>query len=275
MSIKPESTTAADDAAQPDTGESTTRRAMLRAGAAAAGAGAVGVVAASAATPAQAAPGDIMRVGRTNRGDSASTGVWSTSDGPTMVVRNIGASGAGALVTSTSSNGLAAGTSAHNSAGLSVANYSSRQGRGAAVWAVGGANNGIVATSGNIQRAAVAASNTNDEDMMGIGAAVVANAQAGAAILATSTRGHEPAIIAYKYDEDGEVTGDSIHAIGGMYVLGTIVVEGDLYVSGTIYCDNVKPYPANMRTEHSEAGEGLKAKAKEQAAFAEEVTQGG
>lgn len=275
MSIKPEPTNAVDLAEQPEDGESTTRRAMLRAGAAAAGAAAVGVVAASAATPAQAAPGDVMRVGRTNRSEGASTGVWSTSDSPTMVVRNIGASGAGALVTSTSSNGLAAGTSSHNAAGLSVANYSSRQGRGAAVWAVGGANNGIVATSGNIQRAAVAASNTNDDNVVGIGAAIVAKAEAGAAVVATSTRSHEPAVLAYKYDENGEITDYSIQAIGGVYVLGTLMVEGDLYVSGTIYCDNVEPYPPHLRAEHAEAGEGIKARAQEQAAFADEVTKGG
>ncbi|WP_116947291.1 hypothetical protein [Jiangella endophytica] len=113
-----------------------------------------------------------------------------------------------------------------------------------------GGGDGLVASTGDVMGAAVRAVNTNDEQLMGIGGAVVATGENCAAVIATTHGGHDPAIYAYGYTDSTETElGNALHAIGSVYLSGPVVIEGDLFVAGTIYCDDVQPLSARQRAE--------------------------
>lgn len=100
----------------------------------------------------------------------------------------------------------------------------------------------VVASTDNVSRAAIRATNYNSENVMGIGGAVDATGHECAAVIATAYAGHDYAIYAYGFtDETRSERSNAIHAIGNVVVGGAMYIDGDLRVTGTIYCDDIQP----------------------------------
>jgi hypothetical protein len=129
----------------------TTRRALLTAGGVAAAAGAAAVV----ATPAEAATGSALILGRPNA-QSTTTTVTSTTTGVAMQVNAVGAA---ASFQSSGSNGFAGGTTHKDHYGLSCSNKGTTAGAGAALAASGLRNTAIVANTDNAAKYVLDASN--------------------------------------------------------------------------------------------------------------------
>jgi hypothetical protein len=113
-----------------------------------------------------------------------------------------------------------------------------------------GEGDGLVASTGDSMGAAIRAVNTNDEQLMGVGGAVVATGEGCAAVIATSYAGHDAAIYAYGFTDETETDRKSaLYAIGSVYLSGPVYIDGDLTVAGTIYCDDVRPLDEKQRAE--------------------------
>lgn len=258
MSTPIESAPESTPESAPESG-SRSRRNLLRGGAAvAAGVAGAAVV---AATPASAAIGNPVVLGRDNTSGAGSTRIRSASNPPAVVISNDGY-GAGALVTGRLGNGIAAGTHRGESTGLSAANYSTTRGSGSAVAASGGVNTGVSARTSGLGKYAVSALHTGSGDS-DEGGAISAHSIDKPGIVVSTEHFAAPSIVAVNLGDNGP--GDVLHALGIVRVEGSLYVSGDLVVEGTIYCDDVQPIPAAMRRQVRADSEAAAESARSQA----------
>jgi hypothetical protein len=228
----------------------TTRRALLTAGGVAAAAGAAAVV----ATPAEAATGSALILGRPNA-QSTTTTVTSTTTGVAMQVNAVGAA---ASFQSSGSNGFAGGTTHKDHYGLSCSNKGTTAGAGAALAASGLRNTAIVANTDNAAKYVLDASNRGATAATpagavsaygGIGDGVVAASagdptgfsgvtafhllKGGAAIYGAGSIG----VYCVSQDKDGgfALWAQSSDGAEAINAVGNVRVTGDLFVDGTIH----------------------------------------
>ena len=261
MSISPEPRASDDEPVAPPRAASTssprTRRAMLAGLAGGAGAliaGAIGRV-----TPARAAAGDPLLVGRTtNNSGTADTQLIANSSITAFTLYQQG-SGTALMgyVTRTSGNGrgVYGRTDSPNGDGIQARNAGAA-GSGAAVRAFGGHNTGVVATA--TDHSAIVATASSSGGLFGGGNAVDAT---GAGLFAASVLGHEGAGFGVfgestLYGVYGTLASGSGSSSFAVYSNGNAKVVGDLTVTGA-KIGYVADYAVNGSSETLQQGDAV------------------
>jgi hypothetical protein len=226
----------------------TTRRALLTAGGVAAAAGAAAVV----ATPAEAATGSALVLGRPNT-QSSTTTVTSSATGVALQVNAVGPA---ASFQSTASNGFAGGTSHKDHYGLSAANRGTAAGNGAALAASGTKNTGILANTDNGEKYAVDASNRGTTGASPAGAvSAYGGIGDGVAAATAGDPNNFSGVTAFHINGGAAVYGQGFVGVEGfssdangfalwaqasgpaeaINAVGNVRIKGDLFVDGTIH----------------------------------------